>query len=307
MNAKSVISQGNTVKSKNAFGFASLVEYQESNGIPGYQPGNDTIVRQVRLSQQQWQIDSVTTSIMLNAANTSKAYTVILSSQISGWCSMKISALITTDTVTFTSDKLINRTGIIQVLTPSSFKVSVQLTNIVYSNPSSLLAVGTVVAFRGAISEKSRDTQHRSISGSKVEKPDDANSAQQVNQFVDPTQVRNYGVSIPNAFFSFQNYISCYNSSAPTVITRGNFIQSNFTMFQPQLEDEKQFSGMVDGNAVLTSFFMSITERVDSFSWDPSVGSSDIVSNLVLSGAGSIVTNWIIVVVSIVMSVAAFL
>ncbi|KAG2386870.1 hypothetical protein C9374_001905 [Naegleria lovaniensis] len=285
MNAKTVVTAPQTGKAitvvvGNAFGFDEVLEYKEVNGKEGFQPGNDTVVRSVRLGQVDWTVDSVSRTA-LNSANTSYVYQAVVSTTVPNFCSIKITTMVTSDAVTFTSPKMVNRTGVVQVLNPSTLKVTLELTGITYSASDSLVALGSVVAFRG-------NRRDKPIQPASEEKPDDATSDQTVNQFDDDVNTQLGGsnvAALPKGFFSFQNFVSRWNTSAPTVITRGKFVASPMVPFQPSQDGETTLRDRVDSNAAMVRFYMSITERVDAFVWDPSTGSSEDSSYLSNSAA----------------------
>ncbi|KAF0978639.1 hypothetical protein FDP41_002459 [Naegleria fowleri] len=265
-----------------SFGLDEILEYRDRNGVEGFQPGNDTVVRSFRLGQYTWNVESLTRT-PLNDANTSYVYQAVVSTQIPQFCSLKLSAMVTSDVISFTSPKLVNRTSVVQVLNPSSFKLTLEVNDINYQASDSLIALGAIVAYRGNRREKPMQPTQRSIfGGDNVEKPDDSSDDQQVSQFDDDvsTQLGGQIANIPKTFFSFQNFISRWNSSAPTVITRGKFVSTKYIAFQPSQDGESSLRDEVDSNAALARFYMSITERVNNFVWDPSVGSSENSSNL---------------------------
>ncbi|KAF0984632.1 hypothetical protein FDP41_000531 [Naegleria fowleri] len=307
MNAKTVVTPPQsgkpiTVVVGNAFGFDEVIEYRETNGKEGFQPGNDTLVRSVRLGQVNWKVDSLTRT-PLNDANTSYVYQAVVSATVPNFCSIKISAMVTSDAVTFTSPKMVNRTGVVQVLNPSTLKVSMEVNGITYTADDSLVAFGTIVAFRG-------NRRDKPIQPSNEEKPDDATDDQTVNQFDDDVSSQlggNNVASVPRGFFSFQNFISRWNTSAPTVITRGKFVQSPMVPFQPSQDGESTLRDRVDSNAALVRFYMAITERVDSFVWDPSTGSSEDSSYLSNSAARNGATGFVASLIVALVALIAFL
>ncbi|KAG2392237.1 hypothetical protein C9374_012489 [Naegleria lovaniensis] len=292
-----------------SFGLDEILEYREKNGVEGFQPGNDTVLRSFRLGQYAWTVDSLTRT-PLNDANTSYVYQAVVSTTIPNFCTLKLGAMVTSDVITFTSPKLVNRTGVVQVLNPSSFKLTLEVNDINYEASDSLIALGSVIAFRGTRRDKpksSTPTQRSIFGGEEAEKPDDSSDDQQVSQFDDDVSSQLGGnlASLPKTFFSFQNFISRWNTSAPTVITRGKFVSTKYMPFQPAQDGESTLRDFVDSNAALARFYMSITERVNNFVWDPSVGSSEESSNLINSAARN--NGMMMVMIMVLLALFAFL
>ncbi|EFC40108.1 predicted protein [Naegleria gruberi] len=260
------------------FGFERLFEYINNDGKDGYQVnGTDTIVRSIDLSTVSWSQITVQKTV-LNGSSNSFIYEASSQATIANWCTFKMSAVVSTSEVQVTSNKTLSRSGVIQVLTPSSLKVNVELTNIQYTAGNSLLGISSITAYRGNLKEK--PTQDKPVE----EKPDDASPDQAVNQFDgDVTdQTGSSAVVLPKAFFSFQTFVSKYPTSSPTSISRSTLGVSPFV--DANEDSVKQIRDDFDTKGKVKRFYVSLLERVDNFVWDPTVGSSTSGSNGIWRG-----------------------
>ncbi|EFC49681.1 predicted protein [Naegleria gruberi] len=294
-----------------AFGVDRIIEYQETSGVEGYQPGNDTVVKIYNLREQTWKIVDLSKKL-LNDSDNSYIYHALVETNITNFCTVRMSAVISTATVQIDSSKFASRAGVVQVLNPSSLKVSFELANIQYSQSNSLIALGTIVAFRGSRREKSSGENEtlKPSSGTRessaVEKPDDANDDQAVSQFDNDlnTQLDGNQAILPKPFFSFQKFISKYSSSSPTVVTRGKLIYTPFRNIEGSLNSDEQFikDKSEASNAVVARFWVSLTERVENVIWDPSSGSSENSNYLAAtSGASSqSLISFLLVLISLI-------
>ncbi|EFC43783.1 predicted protein [Naegleria gruberi] len=280
-----------------AFGIDRIIEYQEVNGLEGYQPGNDTIVKLYNLREQNWKVLDLSKKLV-EGTNDTFIYQALVEANVTGCCTVRMSAVISSAPIQFTSPKVAARTGVTQILSPSSLKVTFELLNIQYSQSSgSYIALGTVVAFRGSRRDKvSTDndafapSSGNSRQSTNYEKPDDASDDQAVTQFDNDlsTQLDGNQASLPKPFFSFQKFISKYSSSSPTVVTRGKLIYTPMNTIEVLNSDEQFIKDSIEtSGTVVARFWVSLTERVENAVWDPSSGSQENADYLTTSGANS--------------------
>jgi len=258
-----------------ALGFDKIIEFNDNNGVAGFQPNTtDAIVKTYNLVNQTWSLINVS---QIAVDSSTVLYQASSQAVISGCCTVKVSAWATSSDISFVSNKFVNRTGIVPVLTASTFKSSLEITNIQYTSNSGRLAVSTLVAHRGNLNKKIET----SISGQ--EKPDDATSDQSVSQFdggvndqVDAQAKGTTGISIPKPFISFQTFVSKYPTSSPTTITKANLVNTDYF----DADSDVEASGLKFGldSAVVKRFWVSLSEQVENFAWDPSVGTATTTS-----------------------------
>lgn len=301
------------VSAGSVFGFDALVEYREANGVDGYQPGADTIVNMYRFSNYTWNVDSITRTAV-DATNSSYVYQASVSATIPNFCTVKFGVMAASDAVSFSSSKFVNRTGIVQVLVPSSVKVSLEVLNIKYTDATTKIALGTILGYRGRKAVAQYSAFSKDVNGNQPEQPDTASADQSVTSFDDnvSTQLGGNSASLPKTFFSFQNFISKYPTSSPTNVTRGRFISTNSTTVIAGTVDELAFKAILTTDAVIERFWMSTVDQPDNFVFDPSVGSSDqsnaFVATSTATNASPVVFNQFnILVLMFIAALASFL
>ena len=210
-------------------GFDKIIEFNDNNGVTGFQPNTtDTVVKTYKMADQTWSPFNISKAAIDNHTT---IYQATSQAVVAGCCTVRVSAWATSSDVSFVSNKFVNRTGILPVLTASTFKSSLEITNIQYSSNNGRLAISTLVSHRGNLIKKS-PTSVRAISATESEeRPDDATSDQSVSQFdgglndqVDAQAKGAVGISIPKPFFSFQTFVSKYPTSSPTTISRVTLI-----------------------------------------------------------------------------------
>ncbi|EFC43529.1 hypothetical protein NAEGRDRAFT_80050 [Naegleria gruberi] len=275
-----------------AFGFDSIFEYLDNDGTPGYQPNTaDSIVKEYSLVGLSWKVISVTKTD-LTSDGSAAVYKAVSSVDIPNFCTVTFTGFITTNEVSFESKTLVSRT-VTQVLVPSSFKSSLEITGIKYSNANSKLGISTLVAFRGAIFEKPRA---RNILAE--ERPDTATSDQKVIQFNQTSFFSSWnlpdGFELPNPYLSFQTFVSKY-STLSAGITKSQLVttalKSDFSLnaATSALKKDLTFASVV-------RFYASLTERVDNLNWDPSLGAEDKSASGTVSSASSVKIGSIVVI-----------
>ena len=278
-----------------ALGFDRIIEFNDNNGVAGFQPNTtDTVVKTYNLVDQTWSPFNVTSQ---NVDSATVVYQATSQAVVPGCCTVKFSAWTTTNDISFVSNKFVNRTGIVPVLTPSTFKSSLEITNIQYSTTNGRLAISTLVAHRGNLNKKSTTTV------SSQEKPDDATTDQSVSQFdgglndqVDQQAKGAVGISIPKPFVSFQTFVSKYATSSPTTITAVNLVNTDYVDADSDVESNGLKYGL--DSAVVKRFWVSLSEKVENFAWDPSIGTSDLAT----SGASRIVGGTVALVVAMMIA-----
>ena len=281
-----------------ALGFDRIIEFRDNDGVAGFQPNStDTVVKTYNMVDQVWSPFNVS-QVVVN--NFTVVYQATSQAIVPGCCTVKISAWTTTSDISFVSNKFVNRTGIVPVLTASTFKSSLELTNIQYSSGiNGRLAISTLVANRGNLNKKTER------SSSEHERPDDASSDQSVSQFdggvtdqVDAQVKGLVGISIPKPFVSFQTFVSKYPTSSPTTVTRAGLVQTDYS----DADRDVEAAALKDGldNAVVKRFWVSLNEQVENFSWDPSVGTAADNVNAPVNGASRMVGSAVALIMAMI-------
>ena len=279
-----------------AMGFDRIIEFNDINGVTGFQPNTtDTVVKTYKMVDQTWSPFNVSTVVV---DDNTVVYQATSQAVVAGCCTVKVSAWSTTSDISFVSNKFVNRTGILPVLTASTFKSSLEITNIQYSSNNGRLAISTLVAHRGKLNKKAAAVVSQ-------ERPDDATSDQSVDQFdgglndqVDAQAKGAVGISIPKPFFSFQTFVSKYPTSSPTTISKAALASTEYS----DADSDDQASGLKYGldSAVVKRFWVSLSEQVENFAWDPSVGTAAENINAATSDASRIVGSALALIVVLI-------
>jgi hypothetical protein len=228
------------------FATDKIVEYVETNNVPGYQVGADQLIKETSLNNNAW-TDFERTIIPVGDATVNKLTTQLV---VSG-TTYTYGAQLTTDEITLNGTVKV-------VITPNSVKTVFGISNYVYSAQNSRIAIGAILFVRAAIDRKSgTDTP-----GSEGERPND-NTANQA--------VANIPGANGNGIFSWQKFVLGRNASSSSVtksvsLTESAITSANDTVI-PRNSDEAGF--------VLQRIYYSIDERVTEFSWDPSMGTQE--------------------------------
>ncbi|KAL9655177.1 hypothetical protein ABK040_008952 [Willaertia magna] len=251
-----------------AFGIDRVIEYEEKNGVDGYQAGNDTLVNTWKLRDLSF-TQFIINKTDVSADGASAVYSVESSVVIPKCCTLRITAYVTTDNVEYSSKKLVTR-AVKQILTPTSMKTEIALEGITYSKTTTRVALGSFVVFRGKSSIKGIKT--RNILAD-VEKPEDASNDQKVVNFDSDIVDQALGqlLGLPKQFFSFQTFTNYYNKNTNGIL-RKTLVASD--MMDEDIQDIGDAKNDIE-KAVAKRMWFSVPEQLDNFNWDPTVGSED--------------------------------
>ncbi|KAG2377458.1 hypothetical protein C9374_009369 [Naegleria lovaniensis] len=270
-----------------SMGFDAIFEYLDNDSNPGYQPsGTDQIVKSYPLTSLQWsQLNVVSTKIDANTT----FYQLSTEAQVGTLCKVKLIGYLTTSEVVLSSNAFVSRDGVQQILVPSSFKTSLQVLNIAPSNAAAKIGISTLVAFRGKVNAKS--TRAASTPAKGEERPDDDSADQSVLQVDTSSYLSGLsnlpnGFQIPKPFFSYQTFVSKLSASGTVSIGRSKLVSTSLTQVTEVSDVNTEMTRSISGSSVWR-FYASLTEQVQNFVWDPSVGNSDErpPSPTVVSGA----------------------
>jgi len=239
--------------------FADVIEYIESNGVPGYQPGADTIVRVISLfnanrnGQSTWSQISLTQTTI--PSTTTNVYTMSFNLQkgnndaASVYFGLNVAVKEVAIPINGTSSSMM-------ILVPSGVKFTFDATGITYQNPNSTgLAFGVYhLSTGGAIATKTGN----STSVPAQYRPDQTNPDQTVFSHMDPTD------NVEGSLFSFRSKFRVWLNNqfqdhavqvnGPTTITNPIGIPSQF---------------------IVNRFYFSTTQQVSAINWDPNLSASE--------------------------------
>ncbi|EFC48773.1 predicted protein [Naegleria gruberi] len=264
-----------------AFGVDKVIEYLDNDGVSGYQEGNgDTIVKEYPLVGLTWSTPTlVKTSI--SSSSSAYIYQVTTSASVGTLCTVKFTGYLTTNEVTFSDSSLVARSGVSQVLVPSSYKSSLEFTGINYLNSNGKLAISTLLAYRGSLAKKASSRSLRDLfATTSEERPDSASSDQIVFQFDQSSFLSSWNLSstfnIPKPYFSFQSYVSKY-STGSTVVSKATLVSTSTSTATIANTNTLAYGAITAdiSSAKVVRFYVSFTEQVSNFIWDPSVGTED--------------------------------
>ncbi|KAF0978801.1 hypothetical protein FDP41_001871 [Naegleria fowleri] len=259
-----------------SMGFDALFEYLDNDSNPGYQVGGaDQIVKSYPLTSLQWsQLSVVSTKIDANTT----FYQLSTEAQVGTLCKVKLIGYLTTNEVILSSTAFVSRDGIQQILVPSSFKTSLQVLNISPSNPAAKIGISTLLAFRGKVNTKGTRSATSPARGE--ERPDDDSADQSVLQIDTSSYLSGFlnlpsGFQIPKPFFSYQTFVSKLSGASGIASGRSKLISTSLTQATDASANvNTEMTGSISGSSVWR-FYASLTEQVQNFVWDPSLGSSD--------------------------------
>ncbi len=247
------------------FGIDYIVEYNETNGVEGYQPGiGATFDKAIKiysmadlLRSQKW---STPTDDITNVGGNTTVHKITTQLKASDNIPFTVTwgAMVSTDEVV-AGDK----TKV--VLTPNSLKTVFDLQNFKYTSEGSRMAIGTIVLSAGATAKWSATSQSKD-----GDRPNEVTANQGV-----------YGIgasasSNTNGYFSFQKFVQTTDagttaSTRTVTLTAGQ----DFTT-----ETDSAISkGNDEASVSLKRTWFTVNERVTNFNWDPSLGASETQEN----------------------------
>jgi hypothetical protein len=263
------------------FAIDKIVEYVEANNVPGFQPGQDIIIREYILTgtpSNPWS-GFTRNTINLDSTTTVDQLTTTLTASFGS--SLTFGAQITSaDVVTGNTTKV--------VLTPDSFKTVFELDNIVYFNSSSRLAIGTIIVTKGKFT-RSNETS----TSPEGDMPYYSNANQGVMDI-------SYDGSTTNGYFSWKRFV--------TGRIKEGFSALNYSLTESlvTIANNTPISLASDeAGFTLNRIFFTLNDRLVSFSWDPSLGVTDASNSP--SSAVFLSVNIVLLVSTIVFTLLSIL
>ncbi|KAL9641531.1 hypothetical protein ABK040_013452 [Willaertia magna] len=247
-----------------AFGIDKIIEFDDRNGVPGYQPNsNDTIVNTWTLNDKVFTDFTITKTDVSNDG-TSYVYKLEGSVTITGLGTIRITAYVTSEEVSYSNNDLVIR-NVKQILTPYSMKTEISIEGVKYSKPTTRLAIGSFVIYRGSVSSKKTTTRNILATS---ERPEDPSNDQKVFNFDSDIidQALGQVLGLPKPFFSFQTFVA---SKVSTAIQKKTLISTD--LLDETILNLGDATSEIS-NAKSKRIWFSLAEQIENLNWDPSIG-----------------------------------